>query len=79
MTKWTNEQFDRVEQAAVMAADGAYFRDSARAQMTMMQATRVQVRAALECLIGNGIVEPVDPEKWPQGIRLDPPYDEPVL
>lgn len=41
---------------------------------TAAEMTRRQLRAALELLIGNGLIRVVPTDEWPEYVVMDPPY-----
>lgn len=61
---------DDVLRHAVFAADAA----AMQPHNTEMSRTRAIVKAALECLEGNGIIQVTPQEDWPEWIAVDPPY-----
>lgn len=61
---------NEVLRIAVLAADdagvGIFGTESDR--------TRAMVKAALECLLGNGLIEVKPESEWPKWFSMDPPY-----
>lgn len=64
------ETFNQLVQNAAMSADQVAIGFSG----TDAEKTRAIVRRALECLIGNGLIEVRPADQWPDFISLDPPY-----
>lgn len=75
---WTQEDFDNAVQQSLFAADEAYFKEGAQ-NLPMIQVSRITVRAALESLIGNGLVKPVPSEQWDAWLAMQPPYPRKVI
>jgi hypothetical protein len=44
---------------------------------TGAERTRAGLRRALECLIGNGMIEVKPRAEWPEWVAIDPPYELP--
>ena len=65
---------DDLLRAVQLAADTAAI-DGRRADKTYAAITGDAVRAALECAIGNGLIDVVPRERWPQWIAVNPPYN----
>jgi hypothetical protein len=63
---------DELVQNACFAADRVALTQSFGSPA---EATRVKIHAALELLIGNGLIVVKPLEEWPLYIALDPPYN----
>lgn len=60
--------------AAVMAADSVAIDARQRPGVTNADITRAVVREAFACALGNGLIQVVPQDQWPQWIAVDPPY-----
>lgn len=65
---------DLLVQHGCFAADSAAFCGEG---LTRAAITRKQLKAALEMLIGNGVLQITPLPEWPEYIVLDPPYKLP--
>lgn len=65
---------DLLVQHACFAADRVAL-NLYQANITPAELTRREIKAALELLIGNGLITIVDPAAWPEYVVLDPPYN----
>lgn len=71
-------ELDLLVQHACFAADGV--RWGARSQWTTeADLVRLQLKRALEMLIGNGLIQVVPAQDWPEYVVLDPPYKMELL
>lgn len=68
---------DKIYRAVRLAADTAAIEAGNRGE-TQAEIVAAGAKAAIECALGNGILNAVNENEWPEWITVDPPYPFPV-